>query len=385
MKVTGSLQIKSGTYYTVMRVPTVEGKIKQKWQSTKIPADGKTKRERDRNLKKANKILQKVILECEEKSALESDKMFTAWVDDWLEHVKTTVRLNTWEAYEMYAKTHIKPYFAPLKLKINEVTPRHIQKYIDEKYKAGQSANSIKHHMRVLNGVFKMAVSFNAVPYNPCDRVSLPKIKKHIGRAYTPEQVKLLLQAVENDPLKPAVMLGLFLGLRRSEILGLRWKDIDFENDIVRIRNTIVRTKTLIEHEQTKSKASRRDLPLPASLKAYLLELREHQLEMASVLKDAYVDTEHVCKWDDGTPFKPDYPTNHFRKILEKNNLPIITFHELRHTAGSILINAGQDVKRVQEFLGHEEISTTLDIYTHLTAETRRETADVLDNLLTSK
>jgi len=384
MQVTGSLQIKNGTYYSVLWIQDEAGKTRHKWQTTKIKVAGKNCREEKRNRQQAEKELQRRILEYENRTTVASDVLFITWLDEWMERNKGSIRLNSWEAYEIYADKHIKPYFEPLHLKITEVTPYHIQKYIDKKYKDGQSAKSIQKHLVVIHGVMQEALKFNVIPFDPSDRVTLPRLERHVGKAYTVEQANQLIRVLKDEPAKPAVMLGLFLGLRRSEVLGLRWQDIDFDKDIVHIRNTVVRTKTLIEHEETKSQASKRDLILMPALKTYLLQVKAGQENNRELMGSSYVESDHVCVWPDGRLLSPDYVTHRFSDILEVNNLPHIKFHELRHSAGSILIEQGQSAKQVQEYLGHEKIATTLDIYTHLSAEGKREAANVLNSILES-
>lgn len=382
MTVTGSLHEKHGTYYAVIRIPDEFGILRQKWINTGYKVAGKNQREAKRNRSNAEKALQKVILEYETKATAQSDAMFLTWMDEWMERKKSTIRLNSWEAYQYYIEKHIRPYFEPARLKIADVTPRHIQRYIDKKYKDGQSAKSIQKHLVVIHGVMKEALRFNVIPFNPCDRVTLPKLERHEGKAYTAEQATALLNVLEEEPVKPAILLGLFLGLRRSEVLGLRWRDVDFDENVVKIRNTVVKTKTLIEHEATKSKASKRDLALMPTLKTYLQQLQAEQERRRQLMGSAYQAGDRICVWQDGRPLSPDYLTNRFSAILKKNSLPHIRFHELRHTAGSLLLEQGLSPKQIQEYLGHEKITTTLDIYTHLSAESKREAANVLDSLL---
>jgi integrase len=121
-------------------------------------------------------------------------------------------------------------------------------------------------------------------------------------------------------------------------------------------------------------------------LRAYLVKLKAEQERMQSVCGDSYEDTDgkvtHVCVWPNGKPLAPDHVTRHFRLLLKKNALPQITFHELRHTCGSLLLNAGANIKQVQEYLGHEDVSTTLSIYTHLTKDKKTESSNLLGGLL---
>jgi len=182
--------------------------------------------------------------------------------------------------------------------------------------------------------------------------------------------------------MKPAIILSLYYGLRRSETLGLRWVDINFDNNTIVIRNTVVRVLTTIEHEKTKSRASNRTLFIIPETKEYLINLKLKQEKNQILLGSEYSDSGHVCVWDNGIPFKPDYISKHFALILKKHNLPPIRYHDLRHTAGSILLNKGLSAKQIQEYLGHENISTTLDIYGHLDAKGKKEAAYTIGSLL---
>ena len=184
-----------------------------------------------------------------------------------------------------------------------------------------------------------------------------------------------LLEAIKGDPIEPAVYLGLYLGLRRSEVAGLRWSDVDFEKGVVHIRNTVVRFSSVSEQEKTKNHSSRRDLYLPSGLRDYLLENQKFPGVKIS-------EKAHICQWPDGSPYKPDYISRRFKKVLQRSGLPLIRFHDLRHTAGSLLINNGQSILQVQNFLGHKKASTTLNIYSHIYMEGKKETALKIDELL---
>ena len=153
------------------------------------------------------------------------------------------------------------------------------------------------------------------------------------------------------------------------------------ENGIVHIRNTVVRFSTISELEKTKSRASKRDLFMPKALKEYLQTVWDRQEEERKLTGRTFSDTEHICQWADGTVFQPDYVSQRFAKILKKNDLPHIRFHDLRHTAGSMLVNQGHTINQVQEFFGHEKASTTLDIYTHVSMEGKKDTALAMDKL----
>lgn len=382
MRVTGSLQNRNGIYTMMVRVPDLNGNPKQKLKSTGIRIQGKTQRETRQNKIQADKMLAKWIEDLSVGKEPISSKLFIFCIEEWLERKRRRVRIGTYEAYDSYYKIHLKPFFEPKKLKVEEITPRLIQKYVDQKEREGLSPRSINKHLVILNGVFKEAIALQEATYNPCAVVTLTKAEEFHGAAYDLENAKRLLDVIKGDAVEPAVYLGLYLGLRRSEVAGLRWRDIDFENNVVHIRNTVVRFKTISEQEKTKSRASKRDLYLPSGLRMYLIDLKKVADTNRALFGSCYTDGQHVCQWPDGRGYAPDYISRRFRIILEQNNLPPIRFHDLRHTAGSLLINQGQSVKQVQEFLGHEKASTTLDVYTHLSFEGKKDTAEKMDELL---
>jgi integrase len=238
---TGSLKVQHGKYYVVTRIQDINGKTKQKWISTGLP-DTAGKRQ-------AQQALRRILTEIEDKKIIYSkDTLFVDWIWTWMEQKKSQVRLNTYEAYEIYVESHIEPYFKPKKLTLNSVEPQILQDYYNYKSKSNNenpplSPNSLCKHHVVIHGALQEAMKKNLIPYNPADRVSLPKKKEYVGKAYTAEQANLLVGKLGEEPLRSAVILGLFYGLRRSEVCGLRWGDIDFEDKTMMIRNTVVRTK----------------------------------------------------------------------------------------------------------------------------------------------
>lgn len=380
---TGSLQIRNGKYYVVSRIPDSTGKIKQKWIQTGLPETA--------GKRKAQQSLRRILEELETKKIVYSeDTLFLDWIWKWLDQKKNEVRLNSYEAYELYVTLHIEPYFKPLGLTLNSLTPQHLQDYYNLKLKGiggnkKLSPNSIAKHHVVIHGALQEAMKKNLIPYNQADRVTLPPKQEFTGKAYTVEQANKLMALLDTEPLKSTVVLGLFYGLRRSEVCGLRWQDIDFGSGTLIIRNTVVRTKTLIEHEKTKNRKSKRTMILIPETIQYLKRLRAQQAENKLLLGREYQSNDHVCVWPDGKPVSPDYVSHAFRDFLLKNDLPLIRFHELRHTAGSLLLDKGLSIKQIQEYLGHTKAATTLDIYGHLSIEGKKEAAQTLDGLLDIK
>ena len=376
---TGSLQTKGNKYYVVARIPDVTGRSKSKWISTGLDVKGTSRRE-------AKRVMQRILADLEAQNAVYSTETpFLVWVDKWMEQKQQGIRLNTWESYQLYLEVHIRPYFAPKKLTLNKLTAQHLQDYYNRKLRDGLAVNTLKKHHAVIRGALREAVKKRMLTFNPADQVTFPrqnKQRRFHGTAYTAEQALHLLQVFKGDVLEPTVILGLCYGLRRSEVLGLRWSDIDFDAGTLSIQNTVTRMKTLLEHEETKSAASKRLLYLMSDTIPYLRRLHTEQQKHQTFLGEAYHISDHVCVWPDGRPLSPDYVSQHFKRILTKSDLQPIRFHDLRHTAGSLLMNNGVTIKQVQEFLGHEKASTTLDIYTHIDKEAKLGTARSMELVL---
>jgi len=377
---TWSLQIKSGTYYAVVRIPDATGKEHQKWISTGIKVEGNNKRE-------ANKRMRKILVDMERQQVVYSaDILFLDWIDKWMEQKSGNLRKSTLVSYRINLEKHIRPHFQPLKLKLQEVNAQHIQDYYNKMVKEGQSANSIAKHNAILRGALQDAMKKGMIAFNPVGRATLPKRKKFKGAmALTAEQANTLIGAVENEPVKPAIILALCYGMRKSEVLGLRWKDVDFKLNTIHICNTVVAVTTPIEEEDTKSEASRRTLHIIPETRQYFLNLKRQQDKNRLLCGNAYIDTVHVCVGVDGKPFTADYLTWHLNKVLNACGLPHIRFHDLRHSAASLLLSSGLSPMQVQWFLGHEQISTTLDLYGHLYEEGKKETANTMGSMLEFK
>ena len=378
---TGSLQTKSGKYYIVLYVNG-----KQKWISTGILVEGN-------NLRKAQKHMRAVLVDYEEKKIdLDENILFVDYVKLWLEEKKYEVELNTWESYEMYVNSIIEPYFSKRKFKLQDMTPQDIKtffKYLQKgspPYVAPHSIESIKKYRVYINGAFKMAMEDSIIAYTPVDRVSLkksPEAESFKGDFYSGEEANILLDIFETEPMLPAVQLALFYGLRRSEILGLRWTAVDFKNNVIRIERTVVQNKTIVDKKRTKNKKSLRTMPLTDSMKSMLQRLKKEQVANQLLFGNVYKQSDYICRLADGTPLTPNYITHRFRKVLDKNvhKIKPIRFHDLRHTSASLLLAEGYSLHDIKLWLGHESIKST-EIYAHLQAVDKISTAEKMSEII---
>ncbi len=369
---TGSLQIRNGKYYAVYR----NDKGKQKWVLLDIPASGNNKR-------KAQLRLREVLAEAEKgRDVVTSDILFVDWMLLWLDQKKPDVVKGTYEGYQLYLDKHIIPYFKPKNLTLSKLNAQHLQGYFNTKVKEGQSACTLHKHNAIINGSLKEAVQKDIILSNPVDKVTLPKKKKYHGVAYTLEETRTLLNCTGDDPLRPAIVLGLFYGLRRSEVLGLRWCDINFTKKVIFIHRAVTKMVTVDDKDETKNESSRRRLTIVPGTEQYFRELMEIQKAQLSEFGEKFTLERKVCVWPDGRSLGPDYISHHFSLLLKKNGLPHIRFHDLRHTAGSLLLEDGVDIKTIQEFLGHSQTSTTTNIYLHSIVSGGHVTSQSLNRIM---
>jgi len=230
----------------------------------------------------------------------------------------------------------------------------------------------------------KRAVQLQVIRYNPADYVDLPKTDdKYKAKFYNAEQLIVLLNAAKGHYAESAIYLGICFGLRRSEVLGMKWESINFKEHTLTIKDTMsaIGGKSF-EKERTKNKSSHRTLCMSSEIEQYLKQLQKKQLEDKLYFGNTYFENEYVCRREDGSLLKPSYLTQSFKAILKKNGFPVIRFHDLRHSCASLLIANGFNLKEIQEWLGHSEISTTADIYSHLESESKKRMADSIGKSL---
>ena len=383
-----SLAIKKERYYAVISY-VEEGVRKQKWISLDLPMKN--------NKRKAEEKMREILeaFQAEAAATVESTPqiMFTDYILKWLELKKPHVELSTWEGYQIYAIKHIIPYFQPLKLKLDEVKPMHVKQYYLDKSRSGRmdgkagglSVPSLKKHAIVLKSVFDDAVLDELVSKNPVVGVKIPTRSDVVEaqRAFlSAEQANMVLKAFAGHPLEALVYITLYYGLRRSEALGLKWSAIDFENKTMAIRHTVVKNLSIVAKDRTKSETSHHVFHLSDDAIRILKEVKEKQLKMQMYYGDSYFKSDYVFTWEDGKPFRPDYVTRGFQRVLAEHKIPIIRFHDLRHSTASILHDLGWDIKDIQEWLRHSSVETTADIYTHISASRKQQLAENLGSVI---
>ena len=235
---TGSLTVKNGKYYAVLNVYE-NGKRKKKWINSDLPEKG--------NKRKAEQFLREKLAEYERMEGIvHSDVKFSDYVRIWLDQIARKVDEVTLQGYKTLADGHILPYFDDTGIALSDVDYKVIQRYIDVKHKTGRmdgkgglSPRSLKLHKNIINQALNLAVQNKLLPANPCQFAVLPQAVRYESTFYTDKQLKDLFAALKNDPLLPLVKITALYGLRRSELLGLRWDSIDFDGKTMTIRHTV--------------------------------------------------------------------------------------------------------------------------------------------------
>lgn len=379
---TVSLKEKSGRYYAV--VSYKEGDAhKQKWVALGLPVKN--------NKRKAEAMLPEIRRKYEEAYSTScGDTLFTTYLRAWLEKRRSLVEMSTWEGDQIYVERHIIPYFEPLKLTMRQIRPQHIKDYYEYKYTSGRidgkdgglSIASIKKHSIVLNGVFNDALVADMIMRNPADKVKMPakNIPTRDRVFLTLDEANSMLRAFKGHPLEAIVYVTLYYGLRRSEVLGLRWSAVDFERNTLSINHTVVKNRTVVAKDTTKTQSSHHTYSLIPDVREVLIRVKDTQEMNRRLLGSAYKDSDYIFTRPNGTLFRPDYITRGFQRVLRSHGLPVMRFHDLRHSTASILYDMGWDLKEAQSWLRHSSVEMTGDTYTHVTEDRRSGLASRLNS-----
>ncbi|MGB9791494.1 MAG: tyrosine-type recombinase/integrase [Thermacetogeniaceae bacterium] len=241
----------------------------------------------------------------------------------------------------------------------------------------------------LIHAALNQAVKESLILRNPADAVELPKMQKREMEPMTREEISRFLEAIKGDRLYPAFCLALKTGLRRGELLGLRWKDIDLGEKKLHVRQILVEArdpngekKVALVFQEPKTKKSQRTIPLTDDLIKLLKAHKAKQNEEKLILGKDYQDHGLVFCSEDGRPIWPRNFLRHFAALQKKAGIKHHRLHDLRHTFATLLLAEGEELKNVQELLGHERISTTADIYTKVLEESKRKAVSKLDAIV---
>lgn len=309
----------------------------------------------------------------ETKTTLES------YLKKWLENIKHNITESTYEFYKNQSMILIKDLGS---VKLDKLKAMQIQSFLTSKVNEGIVNNTtVRHYYNVLNIALNQAVKWQLIQSNPCRAVEAPKPSKPKIEVLKPNEVVTLLEYTKTSDFKVMyipLLLAATCGMRRGEVLGLQWQDIDLNNKILRVANSYTKVGKINKLVEPKTVLSVRTIALLPSTAEALREYKDNR----KVIKLNKDEPDFVCCWEDGSPLKPDYVSHTLRKLLKRCDLPLIRFHDLRHTHATLLLMQGVNVKVVSERLGHSKINMTLDTYSHVLPQMQEEAAMKLENVL---
>ena len=409
IKVTHRVQVHSTTriWQAILEYYDESGERKRPSKSTGLPERGNKKRAETMAKEFATKLEEKLNATLKEKvariaagsslinslvPAITSDEiLFADVIEEWIESInpmknpknKKPVKLTTFGGYEMNVQKAIVPYFREKGTLLSELTYKDIDSFYDAQLERVTAMTVTKFHANI-SLALKYAFLKDYIPSYEAimKKVTRPTPDRFTGKFLKESETVELVNTVKGHKLELGVLFGAFYGLRRSELVGLRWESINFEANTITIEHTVtVATiggkNVIIADDTTKTKSSYRTLPLIPIIRAKLLEVQAEQEQNRKLCGKSYNKAEGRYIYTDvlGNRIKPDYLSSEFPKFLEKNGFRRIRFHDLRHSCASLLLANGVSIKEIQDWLGHSTFKTTADIYAHLDADSKRATA----------
>lgn len=328
------------------------------------------------------------------KTSVNFDKItFSEFCTKYLEQKKTSLSPTTCVFYEMIIRTELIPMFGTMKLR--DIKTYHVQQFIqylatekkrNDGIEGGISATTVRRYTTVLRSILTLAYKLDFIDEDVGNsrKIELPKESTTELEVYSIEEVRDILQALENEPIniKTLVEVAIFTGMRRGEIVGLKWGDIDFQNQKIHVKRSIYKPKNeKAQEKEPKSKYGIRTISIPEQLCKTLVTYRAHQDRHISFLGDAWKNLDYVFTEENGYVMNPQTPTKQFSHFLKRHGIRHLKFHGLRHTSATMLLANGCDIKTVSTRLGHADIDTT-NIYVHALESTDRKAAQTFDCLV---
>ncbi|MHB0912080.1 MAG: tyrosine-type recombinase/integrase [Armatimonadota bacterium] len=358
-------------------VDPITGKKRQRWYTVKG------------NKRDAEKELTRILRELDTGQHVEPSKMsLAAYLEKWLQDCAyPTVAAKTYERYVEIVRKSIIPALGGIRL--DQVKPLDIQHFYSEQLASGRKDGSgglaprtVLHYHRILREALQQAVKWQLIARNPCDSVEPPRPRHTEMRVFTEKQVLALLEFCRGHKYYLPILLAVTTGLRRGEILALKWSDLDLDNRTLAVMRSLQETHEGVNIKDTKTAKARRLVVLPDMVTDALAEHKEAQDKLKAMMGEAYQDHDLICSQSDGNPIIPMNLTQGFGFLLEKAGLPHIRFHDLRHTHATILLSQNVHPKVVSGRLGHSTVGITLDTYSHVLPSMQEEAAQKFNDAL---
>ena len=343
------------------------------------------------NKREAQRQLAELQLDIEKGIYVKQSKQLTlgAWLRQWLEgYAASHLSLKSSESYRHQMECYVIPELG--RIRLIDLRPQHIQGYVQKALKEGRklktgglSHRTVQYHYRILSKSLNDAMKMGLIAFNACKGVSPPRPQRSEIPSIGPDELSRLIEAIEPSSFFLYYYTLLLTGLRRSELLALKWRDVDLELSSFYVNHSLHRLDdgTIIVKEP-KTPRSRRPVDLPPSL---ALTLRQHRIDSQAkwvLMGKTLTENDYVYHMVNGSPLNPNTVSHTFGKLMERAGMPDIRLHDLRHIHATMLLKAGTHPRIVQERLGHSSIATTLDIYSHTVPGLQKAAAERLDTLL---
>ncbi|MCI2254816.1 site-specific integrase [Domibacillus sp. PGB-M46] len=344
---------------------------------------GKRKQKKKRGFKtkkEAEKALTALLNELNEGSYIEPSKQaYSDYMYFWIGIKAHEMSIQTLKAYQSYLKSHISPSLGQVPL--SSLTPIHIQSFVGDLRSKELSESTIKRIYNVVNASLNAAAKTELIKKNPASTIEKPKVVAKETVIWKWDEVSSFLDSAMSSPYYVAFLLAVTTGMRQGEVLGLRWRDVDFANECLYVRQTLTHDGKGFK-EGAKSKAGSRSVGLDAFTLSALKKQKKQVAECKLKLGIAYTDNDLVICSSNGKPINPRNLLRSFYNLLEKSDLPKIRFHDLRHTHASLMLQQGENIKLISERLGHSSVKITLDTYSHVLPNMQQEASNRLANKL---
>ncbi|MBZ5753033.1 site-specific integrase [Metabacillus rhizolycopersici] len=308
---------------------------------------------------------------------------YSKYMEEWFQERKSRLQKSTFETHSIFYRNVIKPKLGHLKLQ--QIAPMQIQKFINDLVNdTSYSEHTVHLIFRIVSSSLKKAKVLKLIKDNPTEGITLPKVKRKEISVWSLEQVNFFIKEAKKIKRLTRCHIGfliaIYTGMRQGEILGLRWKDIDFEQHTIFVRQTLTQNAEI--KAGAKNEASIRSIHIPDKLVNELKIYRKQVVQEKLVHGQSYNDNDLVVCTRAGKPMIPRNFRKEFYNLIEKIDLPKIRFHDLRHTHATILIQQNVNVKLISERLGHADIETTLNTYSHVLPDMQKSVSDKLDKII---
>jgi integrase len=307
------------------------------------------------------------------------------FLDAWLvDSVTPSVRPLTCEQYGQHVRLYLKPLLG--RHQLSKLAPQHVRAFIRQKLDDGLSPRTVQLSIVILRKALSQAVKDGLIGRNVAKLVDGPRVERFEGKMLSPEQARAFLDATRGERLEALYAVALSLGLRMGEALGLRWQDIDLERRALTVNRILERIGrgqgSTLQLVEPKTSRSRRTVNLPEGAVRALRAHKVRQLEERLAAGSRWRDHSLVFPSGIGTPYEPHGVHDDFKRMLAKAKLPDMRFHDLRHSAASLMLAQGIPLRSIQDILGHSSITLTANLYAHVGEQLRREAADAMDAIL---